>query len=113
MNYKLGVYKGPLEYEMRAVRIVCDEVCISFGRREGATATATFEHGHSIRSYHPDLYAVDIRTRYFKDKVKVLVYETIRTKLKKISQYYDVVLESNHIHIEYDKDRFNRDNKKD
>jgi len=63
-----------------------------------------FDLSHSAGSLHYSGYAIDLRTRYFKDKGK----EAARRLSDKLSQYsnafgrFQVILESNHIHVEWD-----------
>ena len=57
--------------------------------------TSTYEGSHSEGSLHYANLAVDIR----KNKAKVLSYKEIKQALGKD---YDVILEGDHIHIEYD-----------
>ncbi len=104
MKFKPGVDRRFLKYEMRQACIVSDNVYKAFGKKE-ATCTSTYDGVHSITSYHPWHYAIDLRTWYFPNKVKALVYEMLRRKLKEISHCYDIVLHSTHIHIEYDKEK--------
>ena len=62
--------------------------------------TAGVEFGHSRGSKHPDGDACDYRTRYFRDQAEK---ERVRNELAQaLGTDYDVVLESDHIHCEYD-----------
>jgi len=63
--------------------------------KEELTITSTYEGSHSESSLHYANLAVDIRG--YKNNVDV------RRELRdKLGMDYDVVLESDHIHIEYD-----------
>lgn len=54
---------------------------------------------HSVGSLHYYGYAVDLRTRYFDDHVIPQVAQDLRLEL---GSDYQVVVEGNHIHVEYD-----------
>ena len=56
--------------------------------------------GHTDTSFHPKGDACDWRTRYFKDQAEKIA---VRDELQEELGYdYDVVLESDHIHCEFD-----------
>lgn len=53
---------------------------------------------HSAGSLHYYGYAVDLRTRDFSDSAKRIVQKELQTAL---GSSYDVILESTHMHVEY------------
>ena len=57
---------------------------------------------HSVGSLHPRGYALDFRRRDIPSADFDEVIKLIRDALHKISLAYDVVVEGNHIHIEFD-----------
>lgn len=67
----------------------------------GMESTST----HSVASYHPYGYAVDLGARELTEDQRKQAVASIRTRLPST---YDVVDEGNHIHIEYDYARANR-----
>lgn len=76
---------------------VADQVYQSVTNKE-VTVTSCNDSNHSRTSLHYAGYAVDLR---IKDVDKAL-WETLRTEIaKRLTDEYDVILESNHIHIEY------------
>ncbi len=105
MKLKKGVKLFGLKYRMRAALKVCEAVYKNAGRKEGVTITSTTDGTHSAGSLHPYGYAFDTRTYYFSVTRKEFVFKEIKERLADISYKYDVVLEKDHIHIEWDKDK--------
>ena len=68
---------------------------------EELVITAAVEPGHSDGSLHRLGRACDYRTRYFTNVVKVVVARELKDEL---GDEYDVAVESDHIHCEYDID---------
>lgn len=60
--------------------------------------TSVVDSEHSKGSLHYVGHAVDIRTKNLSEKEAIFIAKQIRANL---SNEYDVVLESNHIHIEW------------
>lgn len=61
--------------------------------------TSGMEGEHSINSKHPKGDAVDIRTWYYKKGEAAKLVKAVKAKIDK---NYDIILESDHIHLEYD-----------
>jgi hypothetical protein len=61
--------------------------------------TSLLDGRHSATSLHYEGLAVDLRTQNLDARVRALVAERIG---KALGPEYDVVLESDHIHVEYD-----------
>jgi len=65
----------------------------------GIVITCGIEGLHSENSKHPKGDAVDIRIWHYTKKQTKQLVETIK---KEIDKNYDIVLEKDHIHLEYD-----------
>lgn len=92
-----------LHESMRIVLHHVDQVCRLYGHEAVITAGTEIFNGikmiHSAGSFHNIGRALDFRTRFFSQAQKTLVVNELRMRLGKD---YDVVLESDHMHIEYD-----------
>lgn len=66
------------------------------------TITSARGGSHSSHSHHYKGMAVDFRTRHLTEAEKQKIYTDVRHVL---GEDYDVVLESDHLHIEYDPSR--------
>jgi hypothetical protein len=98
MLLKLGVDISRLEKPIRCILGNIDSLFISITGEE-SVITSTYEGNHSPSSLHYGNLAVDFRLP--KKKADDLI-SAIRSRL---SQDYDVVLETDHIHVEYDPKR--------
>jgi len=97
MLLKLGVDISRLKRPIRKALNKIEAVYREHG--EEAVITSTYEGNHMPSSLHYANLAVDIRLPT-KDK------EKIAKQLKeRLGDKYDVILEHNHIHIEYDPKR--------
>jgi len=96
MLVKLGVDLQRLTPDIRKVLVQVDEIYNQFAKEE-AVLTSTYDGNHSPSSLHYANDAVDFR---LPERNIVVVFTAIRGKLS--VNKYDVVLESDHIHIEYD-----------
>ena len=97
MKMKAGVVLWPLREEMRPALIVAGKVYKKYGRE--LLITSGLEGNHSDGSLHPYGYAIDTRIWYWRKKTQKKVADEIREELP---FPFDVVLEKNNIHIEYD-----------
>lgn len=94
MLVKAGVDISRLRRPIRKILNRLEEIYRKYGYE--LVITSTYEGNHSPSSLHYANLAIDIRCpRRDKDKL----YAEVR---KALSDDYDVVLEKNHIHIEYD-----------
>lgn len=75
--------------------VVCDRHATDF------TITSVNDGRHGRGSLHGKGYAFDMRTRDMDDGVAEGVYVELK---KCLSEEFDVVLENDHIHIEWDPD---------
>jgi len=103
MKIKKDVILSGLQLPMRRALITADKIWKETG--EELVITAGLDGVHSAGSVHYYGYAVDLRTRYFKDsKYPPGVIDGIAAQLKgNLGSDYDVVVHSSHIHVEYDK----------
>jgi hypothetical protein len=95
MLLKLGVDISRLERPIRRILGNIDSLFISITGEE-SIITSTYEGNHSPSSLHYGNLAVDFRLP--KKRADDLI-SAIRSHLPKD---YDIILESDHIHIEYD-----------
>lgn len=95
MKFKSGVNIRGVSNEITLAIIVANYIWQSLGQR--LVVTSCIDGKHSRGSFHYSGNAIDLRTRYFEDKGQEA---TIRLK-EALTDEYDVVLESTHIHIEY------------
>ncbi|MCA9340424.1 MAG: hypothetical protein KDA17_05910 [Candidatus Saccharibacteria bacterium] len=101
MKLKPGVNPLRMRPEIVLAVIVANEVYALHGR--GLVVTSICDGVHSARSYHYAGLAIDCRTRYFDSAEQINdVAEEIRARL---GEFYDVVIESDHLHIEFDENR--------
>lgn len=69
---------------------------------------SNFKLTHSVGSLHYYGYAVDLRTwaddigTQVSSKVRSELVNLLFSRLRNVSQYYDVISEPDHIHVEYD-----------
>ena len=97
LRIKEGVSLAGLRPEMRTALIWADKVWNQHG--EELCVTCHMEGEHGVGSLHYSGYALDLRTRNFGKTEAKIVADKLRESLP---EGYDVVLESNHIHVEYD-----------
>ena len=99
MQIKEGVIVQGVRPELLIGLMVANDVYRDYG--QDLVVTSLLDSKHSQTSLHYSGCAADMRTRYFKDREQVEeVAAEIRTRLGN-SPDYDVVVESNHIHMEY------------
>ena len=82
--------------ELLFALIVCEKVYSEHNQE--LVITSLNDSRHSIASLHYSGCAADLRTNYFKKETIPIVVNEIKNKL---NIDYDVIRESNHIHIEY------------
>jgi len=96
MYIKAGVKVNGIRPEMLLAIMIADKVYNEFGQTLVITEITGGKHGNG--SLHYVGLAIDIRTSYFATGEARIVADEIRISL---GNQYDVVLESTHIHIEY------------
>lgn len=97
MRLKRGVELLGIKPELLIGLFVADSIWKEQG--EELVVTSFVDGVHKIRSAHKKGYGADLRTRYFNRATKILISEKLASELK---DQFDIVLESDHIHIEYD-----------
>lgn len=99
MKIKTNAVLLGLQLPMRKVLIEANKIWKDNGQE--LVITEGTGGVHSAGSLHPFGYALDLRTRYFKENGQVSrVAEELRKKLK---TGYDIIIHKTHIHAEYDK----------
>jgi hypothetical protein len=98
MQIKEGASLQGLQIEMRPVLKAADAVWKENGQE--LVVTAGTDGTHSAGSLHYYGRAIDLRTRYFSDEERELVFNSLKSILP--DSLYDVINHSTHIHVEYD-----------
>lgn len=93
----LPVVRHGLHWRMRKVEKVVDTVYRDFGQ-EGVM-TSGVDREHSPWSWHYYGCAADFRTSFFTSDTAVIVARKLKELLR---EPYQVVLEPDHIHVEFD-----------
>ena len=99
MKFKKGVNPFGIRPELMIGLFVVDNIYKNFGPE--LVVTSLNDSKHSKTSLHYSGQAADLRTHYFTGSSQVaLVADAIRDALGR-NPDYDVVIESDHIHFEY------------
>ncbi|MEE9413349.1 MAG: hypothetical protein V3V22_09900 [Methylococcales bacterium] len=96
-NFKFGVDQSNMDYHLTSKYSDIDKVHQDIVGRD-AMITSARDGRHMISSLHFSGKAIDLRTRDMGGKEKKVV-EALK---KKLGTSFDIVLESDHIHLEYD-----------
>lgn len=96
MILKEGVRIIGIRPEVLFALNVCDAIYSKYG--EELVITSVNDGRHSKSSLHYAGLAVDLRTRYFDAEEVPTIAEDIRSRL---GIDYDVVVEKDHIHLEF------------
>lgn len=89
-----------LKKEMRNVLLIAEETYKKHNKT--LVITSGTDGCHSAASFHPYGYALDFRTYYFNSKSEEYeVANEIRKRLKAIDIRYGVLLEKDHLYIQY------------
>ena len=96
MNLKHNVIPNGIKPETLLAINICNEVYKTHGH--SLTITSICDGKHSRTSLHYVGYAFDARTKTLTDDEKYAVVKDLKERL---TTDYDVVLESDHIHVEY------------
>ena len=100
MKIKDGVDLKGLNIVMRIVLISADLVWRKHGQE--LVVTSGLDGDHSAGSLHYFGYALDFRTRYFDNLSLISVRNDLQAELDKYDEGgYVVLLESDHIHVEF------------
>ena len=100
INFKEGVpFKGLKAITYQAM-FICAQV---FNKKHvPLVVTCTTDGQHMKKSFHYTGEAFDIRTRRLTVVEKTRLYNEIKLELQKLSEYFQVVMEDTHIHVEHD-----------
>ena len=113
MKLKYGVSLDNLKIQMRYVMKTVNTLWKEFDQEAVITAgteatnydvaiiQSTMELVHSPSSLHPFGYALDFRTRYFSTVDKARIATKLQARLNLVSTQYKVILEKDHIHVEW------------
>ena len=101
MELKSGASLQGLQLPMRLVLIIAEQIWRDAGRPEGVTVTSGTDGIHSAGSLHYYGFALDFRIRYFSSDVAARVSSDLSRRLLAIDRFYRVLLEPDHIHVEY------------
>lgn len=99
MQFKKGVKVRGVSVELAFVQPLINDIVKKYDTIEGYVITSLCEGKHSKGSRHYVGMGEDLRTRNMKAKDKPKCYRELK---KALGRDFDVVLEKNHIHIEYD-----------
>lgn len=101
IRMKKGVQLTQLSEHIKSkLEAICQEAQWVNGKKYIVTITSGNDGKHMKNSKHYTNEAIDIRT--FDMELGRDVHTTLRLK-KRLGKDYDVILEKDHIHIEYDK----------
>lgn len=95
---KPGVQLNGLSTEMLFALYTTSRIYNNFG--QNLTVTSAKDGKHSINSLHYSGQALDFRTYDVEKNKMQLIYSELQFSLSQ--KGYDVVLESDHLHIEFD-----------
>lgn len=105
MLLKDGVNLSGISYPMLLALAEAEFLWLTRGSRpEGVTITSANDGVHMENSLHFSGNAVDLRSRYFSEAGKRDIASNLQVIL---GEDYDVVVETDHIHVEYDPITFN------
>ena len=97
MKIKPGANYHDLSDEMKRACIVAENVFMDYDYLLVLTSGRDGVHKH--QSLHDDGNAGDFRTRQIRDEIRERIAADIRRELGKD---FDVILEADHLHIEFD-----------
>ncbi|HEY9814498.1 MAG TPA: hypothetical protein V6D20_01640 [Candidatus Obscuribacterales bacterium] len=101
MMLKQGVNPLGMRPEILIAAIVANEVYAVQGHNLVITSITDGKHGSD--SYHYKGMAIDCRTHYFSGPDEII--KVASSIVARLGSFYDVVIESDHIHIEFDATR--------
>lgn len=105
MRIKPGAIVDGLQAPMLVACAVVDETYLSLTGKESVfTSGKDGKHKPKSgrKSLHYDGLAGDFRTREIPPTILQRIVTRIRKKLQEINQMYQVVLEKDHLHVEFD-----------
>jgi len=96
MRFKKGVQIRGIRSEMTLALAVIGQIMLDF--KVEFVVTSVVDGKHSYGSLHYCGSAIDVRTRDLTEGQKLSLEVRVRSSL---TNEYDVVLESDHLHVEY------------
>ncbi len=96
---KHGVDLRGIKPEMVMARVIAGEIYARYGYPAIITSGLDDDGGRTPDSKHPNGYALDFRTRHLDRRLRPVIAEKLKEAL---GAQYDVVLENDHIHVEFD-----------
>lgn len=105
IQYKKSANKNALEPVMMLALSRVEKIYNEFGY--SAVVTSTNDSFHKKGSLHYVGLAVDIRIRHIQQDLVQEINRLIKEKLTSYSNSFQVILEPDHIHIEYDRRKYN------
>ena len=97
LSLKYTVQLAGLRPELVLAAIIVDQVCAELG--VDTVITSALDSEHSEHSLHYSGAALDFRTSALLPEAQAELYHQVSTRL---GAEFDVVLESDHLHVEYD-----------
>lgn len=104
MNIKPGVDLRGIQPEILLGFCIADVVYNRIAGK-GATVTSVKDGEHMVGSLHYNGYAIDLRTNDVPTDVLELLFTELKKALGGISSQYDLVVENDHFHLEFDPDK--------
>ena len=98
MKLKEGVTLEGAKPELINGLAIADAVYMDIAERE-LVVTSIKDGKHSTNSLHYKGYAADFRTRDLEDGIAAQIVQELK---KMLDKDFDIVLEGDHIHFEYD-----------
>ena len=96
MRIKLGVKVNGIKPEMILAYVVANDIYSEYEIE--CVITSCTDSSHSHASLHYVGYAIDLRTRDMGIQLETVITDRLQLAL---GDQYDVVLENDHIHVEY------------
>lgn len=97
MKIKVGANIQGIDFKLRPALIYADDIWKKYGQE--LVVTAGLDGAHSAGSLHYYGLAIDFRISYFLPEIAKIVCAELALKL---GRNFDVRLEKDHIHVEYD-----------
>lgn len=102
-DQKIPVSLKGIQPEMSSVFPVIDSTYAQMGYE--AILTSGTDGVHGPGSLHPKGLATDWRTRHMRENLLPILVSSLKQNLGGDRREYDVVLEDDHLHIEFDEKR--------
>jgi hypothetical protein len=99
MKLKNNVIMAGLHPVMRPALIQADKIWTYLDQE--LVVTSALDGEHSASSLHYFGYALDFRIRYFEEKERWQAWSMLSERLERLDSDYSVILEEDHIHVEY------------